>query len=315
MRSEQILRRHPKGDTLRALALAVGAVGLGLGVMATRANASAIDVSLSRTTSAADPVTTENPVINIPDAPGVTYDAADTTDSGTTWNSLITPTVTHNDQTGSNLTSVVEQNLSLVDSHDNVSPIAISQILFTEGNGKNDTIHQTGIVAGTNPGLDGLSSNPALLMNQSWVTNGTAETITFSLTGLVPSSPYALYIYGAGGNIGSGGTYTLPAANQGVGYIATAGNYSTEPNKTGAFRSVFDSTGINPTPELGLSWQLLPAVADASGDLSFTVNTDLATGIKGSINGFQLDTVNTPEPASLGFLAVGAAALLGRRRK
>jgi hypothetical protein len=74
------------------------------------------------------------------------------------------------------------------------------------------------------------------------------------------------------------------------------------------YRSVFDGTGINPTPEQGLSWVLLPVQADGSGNLSFTTAKDGLSGIKGSINGFQLDVV--PEPSTLALAGAGLGMML-----
>jgi hypothetical protein len=276
--------------------------------MACRVNAQAINVQLSRTTSTDAIVTTVNTPITIPYAPSVNYDAADTTDAGTTWNSLICPTVTSNNASGGNITFVTEQNLPLVNSLGAASPVTISSIQFTENNGKNDTIHNTGTVAGTFPGTDGLAANPLQLMNQSWFDNGTSESITFNLSGLTPSGVYNLYIYGSGQSNGYGGTFTAPVANRGPGYNAAANAYTTEPTAAGMYRSVFDGTGINPTPEQGLSWVLLPVQADGSGNLSFTTAKDGLSGIKGSINGFQLDVV--PEPSTLALAGAGLGMML-----
>jgi len=309
MRIAQALRIR-SGKTSWALSMAVGAVGIGVGLVG-RADAAAVDVLLSRTVASSPSViTTLNPAVTIPDAPGVTYDAADVTDSGTIWNSLMAPNAgsAQNDQTGSPITFPLEQNLPLVDSGGNPTNISLASITFTEANGKNDTIHNQ---QNNSANTDLLPANPLPLMNQSWLSNSTSETINFNLTGLTPGGSYLLYLYGAGTVVGDGGGFTLAAANQPVGYAEV----STEPNASAMYRSVFDSTGINPIPELGLSWNLLPAVADTNGDLSFSVAETPGTKIKGSINGFQLDTVTVPEPTSLGIVAFGAMALLGRRRK
>jgi hypothetical protein len=296
----------------RAIAFVITAT-CGL-VLAVRVNAQAIDVQLSRTTGAGI-VTTVNSPITIPVAPGQTYDAADTTDTGTTWNSLIASTLTSNNLSGGNVTFVTEQNLPLVDSLGNASAVTISSIQFTEPTGKNDGIHQTGVVAVSNPGTDGLTNNPAGLMAQNWFDNGTGESMTFNLSGLTPNAVYNLYVYGAGTTNGFGGTFTAPVANRAAGYNATTGAYTTEPQLANIYRSVFDSTGINPTPEQNLSWVLLPVQADGSGNLSFSANKDNGSGIKGSINGFQIDAVPEPSTLALAGAGLGIMFMMIRRRR
>jgi hypothetical protein len=150
-------------------------------------------------------------------------------------------------------------------------------------------------------------------MAQSWFDNGTSESMTFNLSGLTPGGVYNLYIYGSGQTNGYGGTYTVPTANRGPGYNAASNAYTTEPVLANIYRSVFDATGINPTPELGLSWQLLPVQADGSGNLSFTAAKDGLSGIKGSINGFQLDVV--PEPSTLALAGAGFGIMMMIRRR
>jgi hypothetical protein len=333
----------------RSLALAVaGAAGSLVGT-AHHAHASVIDVVLSRSAdgntsvpvintpnNGVTPLTYTPGTVSIPVAPGQTYDAADTADTGTNWNTLLVPGPSVNNTSGSSTTTLYQQNLPLVDSLGN-STTALLSISFTENNGKNDTVHSTGMCNGTNPGSDGLLANPALpnsaappngpgqlqgLMSQSWLDNGTSEFINFNMSGLTPGHQYLLYVYGAGANVGNGGSYTVGAAGtvnaayEGTGFNATAFAYSTEPNATQIYRSVFDNTGINPIPEKGLTWTVLPVVTDASGDLQWFVNKDNATGSKGYINGFQLDDLTpVPEPASIGVLAAGSLALMLRKRR
>jgi len=294
-----------------SLAIAASAALVGMGSLAM---GTAIDVQLSRTaiTPASYPVVGAAALagapITIPDAPGATYDAADTTDTGTQWNTLAIPQTTVANTSGNTVTTLEESNVPLVDSGGNSTSVLLD-MSYIEPNNKTDDIHPEGITSGTNPGSDGLSSNPTGLMNQSWQTNGTTELIQFTLTNLTPGGAYNLYIYGSGTKDGDGGTYSIAPANQ-----DGPASITIEPNASAIYRSVFDSTGINPSPELGLSWGLLPAVADSTGAVSFTVNEDSATAIKGSINGFQIDAV--PEPVSGGiFLIGGAAAMLRRRGK
>jgi hypothetical protein len=288
---------------------------IAMAIVSARAEAqNSINVQLSRTTGASQTiVTTENAPITIPYFTGTTYDAADTSDSGTYWNSLIAPTVTMANTSGSQLTFTVAQNLSLVDSMNNPSSVEISSIQFSENNGKTDGINQTGISTG-NPGSDGLSANPTQLENQSWFDNGTSEYMIFNLSGLVAGNAYNLYIYGAGSGLGYGGSFTVPMANQGSGYNTAANAYNTEPSSSSIYRSVVNGAN-NPTPEEGLSWTLVPVVADANGDLSFDVMKDGLSGIKGSINGFQLQAVAAPEPSTLALASLGSLGLLLNYRR
>ncbi len=262
----------------------------------------AIDVLCSRTTFAsATGNGTNNGIVPYSYTPGLqylspvsgaSYDAADTNDTGTAWNTLICPSTSVANTTGSNLTTLYEQNLPLTDSLGNSSKASLS-VSFTENTGKTDTIHNAGMDAGTNPGSDGLPASPSALMGQSWVDNGTSEFITFTVSGLIAGAAYDLYIYGAGPTNGYGGTYSLAAANQPGGYAPV----STQPGGGTIYRSVFDTSGTNPAPNIGLSWNFLPAVADGNGNLSFNVNKDAGSGVKGSINGFQIAFVPGSTPS------------------
>lgn len=312
-----------KHSAFKALALAAAA-GTSCFGLASMASASAIDVGLTRT-AVANPVSgaaaLSTPMLGIPDAPSVNYDAADINDSGTLWNQLLVPSVS---TTG---TTVLESAVPLNDSFGNTTPVQLN-VSLASGT-KNDSIHNEGVSTASTPEDDGLVPNPAALMSQSWQLNSTNEQIIFELTGLNPGAPYNLYVYGAGTNRGNGGGFALPdTVNQGVGYGTGAGwdaatsDYNTEPTNNDAHdihRSVFDATNIDPTPEQGLSWVLLPTVADPNGDATFTVSLDANVGtfagnIKGSINGFQIQPA--PEPASLGVAAMAITGMLaGRRRR
>jgi hypothetical protein len=177
-----------------------------------------------------------------------------------------------------------------------------------------------------------LTANPVEVISQSWFANSSSETIIFQLTGLTPNGHYNAYMYGAGPNNGNGASFSLPTANQGTGYGTGAGwdptgalgsgagtlavgAYVTEPTGSSTFHSVFSASGgNNPTPEQGLSWVLLPGMADPNGNLSILVQVDALSTSKGYLNGFQLQPL-VPEPATLGLIGAAAAGLLTRRRK
>jgi hypothetical protein len=319
------------------LALAVcGVVG-----MTSHANAAAINVALANhsttttTTNAGnstiDPVTYTPMHVNIPVAPGQTYDAADTTDVGTMWNSLQSVTTVPAANGGTTPINVLyESAIPLVDSSGTATSVTLN-VSAIEPAAKADSIH-TG--QQTAAGTDGLLPNPGStsagtganngwgvsgsaqqeLMGNEWISNGAAEGMIFSLSGLAAGT-YNIYVYGSGTNNGQGATFTLDPSN-----VITTAAATTNSNTASEFHSVFDSTGINPTPELGLSWNLLTGTVGANGILTFTATASETSGpVKPGVNGFQIDAVaggvTTPEPASLGVLAIGGLSLLARRRK
>lgn len=322
MDQQQIFNRA----SVKLIAAAATAIGLSL---AGHARASAINVALanystSTTThadttdnSGIDPITYTPVQVTIPVAPGQTYDAADTADTGTIWNSLqsvnTAPSVA-----SSGVTNVLyEQNIPLADSMGNATTVTLN-VSAIEPDTKADYIH-TGHNDGKT-GADGLTANPASaldgygtdagaahmeLMNTAWVANGKSDGMQFTLNGLAPHGNYTLYFYGAGTSLGQGASLTMDAANGGA-------SAATNADTTSEYYSVFGADGITPVPA-GESWNVLSFNADANGSATFSALASETTGaIKPSLDGFQIQTA-VPEPASLGLLALGALAL--RRRK
>jgi hypothetical protein len=263
----------------------------------------AINVSLSNTTSTS---TTEfirgsdglNSAITIPYAPGVSYDAADQIDSGTVWNSVICPN--NPSDPGQTLR---DANIPLVDSNGNAGSYnlfaAVQNSNFQLLNANPQPFMATGA------GTDGLAANPSQLMSQGWQDPSTTEEILFILAGLPIDQPCNVYLYGSGPTLGSGATFVVNG-------VSTT---STEPSLGAIYRSVFDSTGSNATPENGLSWsETVSTNSGNNGSVVIEVQADASTGIAGSVNGFQVQTL-VPEPASTGLLIIGATLTMRRKNK
>jgi len=271
------------------------------------------------------PITYNPAQVTVADAPSANYDAADTTDPGTIWNSIEGDSTVPSIASSGVMDVLFEQNLPLSNSI-GASSGAKLNVYLIESNGKSDVIHTNHeTAAGTDllnpqPGNstygaslvgDGYtnSSQDQLLMVDDWITNGASEGFMFQVTGLTADigQSFSLYVYGSGTSTGQGGTFSLASGN---------GNETVTTNNsaTNRYSSVFSTNGgNNPTPELGLSWNELTGTVDSSGDVEFS---ELAsgTGVKPGINGFQLD-VSVPEPASVGLLAMATLGLLARRRK
>jgi hypothetical protein len=319
--------------------------------IATQVRGDAVDVQLAQTgdgssstgtTSGAPnlgvtPTTYTPALTGIPYAPSANYDAADTNDSGTLWNSLLAPSngskgVLSVAGNAAVVTVTFQTNIPLADSAGVPVTANLAYIAETLPSGKSDEIKINGVV-GTGTDTQGLTANPTALMSSNWGTNSTSESLVFQLTGLTPNAQYNLYIYGGGSNAGNGASFQLASGNHGTGYgtglgwvgtggLAGNGAYITVPNtNSSGYHSVFSSSGgNNPTPEQGLSWVLLPAMADASGNLQFFAEVDQSNTVKTSkpfINGFQLDGSFTPvpEPATIGLLGAAALGLMSRRRR
>jgi hypothetical protein len=338
------MQKRNIGKRSRSTALAGAAVGTvaaamcGTFISAGAARAASINVALANSTTAATTGNTSNLGINpisytpkitsIPLAPSVNYDAADTHDSGTDWNSIQAVSTAPTSAATGVQNVLYEQNLSLVDSSGAATAVTLN-VSAIESNGKADFIHPNGTVV---TGTDGLAPNPANstpvtgtgpdgygvsgashneLMTPSWIANGAAEGFLFTLNGLAPFGSYNLYVYGAGSANGQGGTFTLTDSSG----VATGGGSVTTNSVAAALnKSVFGApsgTGNDPSTEKGLSWNVITATADSTGSLSFS---ELQSGdtIKPAMNGFQIDAV--PEPTSLGLMLLTGAGLLGRRR-
>jgi hypothetical protein len=264
----------------------------------------------------------------VPYVAGATWDAADTTDNGTIWNSIEGSSTAPTSTTTSTL---FEQNLPLVDSLGNTTSAELDATVVE--NGKADFMHSNHISATeapspNNPNVatstydggtlvgDGYTNSSSIqeLMGTTWITNGKSEGFTFEVTGLTADEgdAFSLYVYGAGTAAGQGGSFTLASSNGGGPAVLTNGSASTD------YANVFGTgaNSTNPLPEQGLSWNLLTGTVDTNGDVTFTElqNPGGGSGVKPAMNGFQLDIV-VPEPASVGLLAIGGLSLLSRRRR
>ncbi len=327
-----------KNKNHRVMLLSAGVGATMICLQANNANAAAINVALANdsttattgnaTNSGINPITYTPATSTIAAATGQTYDAADVNDSGTTWNSIESVSTAPTTASVGVTTVLYQTGLPLVDSSGATTPITLS-VSAVEGNGKSDFIH-TGHNDAAGPDTNSLAPSPANstssngldgyggagaahaeLMGSSWVANGASDGMSFTLNGLTPNGSYNFYVYAAGVSSGQGATFAMSAANGGASAIVNG-------DTTKEFRSVFMADGFTLVPA-GESWNTLVGTADATGSLTFTALASETTGaVKPAVDGFQFQavtSVTTPEPASLGLLAVGGLALLGRRRK
>ncbi len=261
--------------------------------------------------------------VTVADAPSANYDAADTTDPGTIWNSI--ESVSTQPASGTSVSSVLyEANLPLVSST-GAALTAELNVTALEGSGKTDYLHPNHNIPATATGTDGLHPQPAsstysagvgdgytqsnsvhLLLGVDWITNSAGDGMQFQLTGLTAGQQFTLYVYGVGTTNASGGLFTLAAGNGGA-------SASTNVTAAAKYLSVFTTAGGNTPTAPGEAWNSMTGTVDSSGDVTFT-ETVGAGNVKPAMNGFQLDLANVPEPATLSLLSLGGVMLLGRRR-
>jgi hypothetical protein len=287
--------------------LIVAAIGSSLCVCTSLVEAQSINVALDRNSSGASPVTFATSALG--------YDAADTFDSGTTWNNVYF-------QGGSGL------NTSLMGIIPAAEVVGTYQFLYSvslensAGAASGVTLSATmNVTSGGDSHAEFNNASPAGatgLMAQSARIYSGGDNATWTLTGLTAGAQYNLYLYGVGGSAGNGATYTLAAAND-----ASSGIFSAEVTDGEATSSgnnvIWDGSGnvingpgsdlANPGNDAyGISWVELNAVVDSNGNLVFTENKE-SSGVD-YISGFQLQPVSAPEPPVFALAGLGLSGLI-----
>lgn len=148
----------------------------------------------------------------------------------------------------------------------------------------------------------GAGANPAALMDGfgSSVNGGGGTSfaqLSFTFSGLKPSTAYTVYGYGASQSGTDRGTFFFGPVNSVIlGF--TSGN------------SVDINAGAN------VAWDDFTMTTDASGAFTVRTNFNSNTSAQGPVNGFQIvGPAPVPEPASICLMLAGGLALAARRRR
>lgn len=225
--------------------------------------------------------------------------------AGTEWNTLGLSAATPSGTTG---TVTMYSGLSLVDaSGANISP----QLTVT--------YTYSGTTSKTQPsgGSGENTIQPGGVMQNAWRNyyNGGGSYLTFSISGLVASTPFDLYFMG-GTTAGSGQTVGLALANaNALGANPTSAyTLNDTPNSDGSYGSLWTSAGGGNYKLMteGQTWEVLHGQSDASGDFSFNFETVNANS-DAYLSGFQLAAV--PEPGFLAFASLGILSMVWRFRR
>jgi hypothetical protein len=281
--------------------LILAVIGSSLCFCTSLVEAQSINVALDRNSAGATPVTFATSALG--------YDAADTFDSGTTWNNVY-------------FQGGVGLNTSLTGIVPVSSPIGSYPILYSvplvDSSGAATAVTVSATIVATSVDGHGEYNNasPASgvgILAQSARLYSGGDSATWTLAGLTAGAQYNLYLYGVGGNAGNGSAYTLAAPNDAPSGVFTAQTTDGQVTST-ANNTYWDGSGnvINgPGTDTahvgnnayGISWVELNAVADSSGNLIFTEHS-AASGVD-YISGFQIQPVSVPEPSAFALAGLG----------
>jgi len=284
----------------------VAVIGSSLSLCTSLVEAQSINVALDRN-AASGPLTIATSAQN--------YDAVDTADSGTTWNNVYTKAGVGQ---SSSLTTYFPAGtaagtyqfyygVSLENSAGAASGVSLSaSMTFGSSDSHNEYNNQSP------------ASGAGLLAQAARLYSG-SDTATWTFSGLTAGAQYNLYLIGVGGSSGYGATYTLAGANDGSGFNS---GEVTDDSQSSSFVAATDDTywdgsgnvingpGTDPllanisSVDYGIAWIELNAVADSSGNLSFTESKE--SGGQDYISAIQLQPiVSVPEPSTFALAGLG----------
>ena len=279
--------------------LILAAIGSSLCLCTSLVEAQSINVALDRNSAGATPVTFATSALG--------YDAADTFDSGTTWNNVYF-------QGGVGLNTSLTGIIPVGAAAGNFQFLYSVPLMDSTGAASSVTVSATMNTSAGDGHAEYNNASPAGatgLMAQSARIYSGVDNATWTFAGLTAGAQYNLYLYGVGGAAGNGAAYTLAAPNDAPSGVFTAQTTDGAVTST-ANNTIWDGSGnvINgPGTDsahsgnnaYGVSWIELNAVADSSGNLIFTENK-AASGVD-YISGFQIQPV--PEPSAFTLAGLG----------
>lgn len=222
---------------------------------------------------------------------------------------------------------------------DDVDPISGSQLVDSQGNLSNVTLHakfggpgtgsQFKFVDESNDTGTGSNQIPTgfdALLRDYHLNSDSQKPVVFWLEGLDPSKTYDVYFYTA--PHGAGTQFSLAAAS--LGSVADVGTPTSAPSGFGDLSFALPTTQPS-TPESlleGETWNLLENVSLGSMDrLGLATDGQAISGALqdafGSTSGYfnnlsflaGVQVVEIPEPGSLAVFAAGGVLMLARRRR
>ncbi|HTR40081.1 MAG TPA: pectinesterase family protein [Pseudomonadales bacterium] len=221
---------------------------------------------------------------SIPAPAGSNYSAAAPV-PGTIWNNVNhSVTVPQNSTAGS--TFVIFNGISLANS----IGVAVPQTLTV--------LYYSAVTTGTRnePSTAGGENTiqPGGVMAEAWrnYLNASGNYVAFTVSNLIASAPYGIYLYGGTGTSGQGVGVTLPSGYGLANSPTNAFTTNNIANNNGAFGSLWTvSGGVTNLMPQGTTWNTLYGHADASGVFKFLFN---GLSSYAYFNGFQIVPLSVP---------------------